>query len=108
MHSLDEGEPIKNTTSQSISRKHYLTWNLPEDHGPLAVYLFKYRSREALRKECIIPRSPSPIPDRTAEPASAVKRERSVELEVATAKSKRKRARTDDDEELPVVDLTGL
>ncbi|KAK7906583.1 hypothetical protein PG985_016320 [Apiospora marii] len=108
--SLDEGEPIENSPSQNPSRQRYLTWKLPEDNGPLAVYVFKYRSREALKKEWIIPRSrsPSPIPDRTAEPKSAVKRECSVELDVASVKSKRKRAKTDEDDDLPVVDLTGL
>ncbi|KAK8102039.1 hypothetical protein PG984_015185 [Apiospora sp. TS-2023a] len=106
--SLDEGEPIENMSSQNSSGKQYWYRALPEDNGPLAVYLFKYRSREALQKEWVIPRSPSPIPDRTVEPTSAVKRERSVELDVASVKSKWKRARTDEDEDLPVVDLTGL
>ncbi|EMR67008.1 hypothetical protein MGN70_000292 [Eutypa lata] len=35
---------------------------IPEDDGPIAVFLFKYRSKEALKHELIIPRSPSPEP----------------------------------------------
>ncbi|KAK8099879.1 hypothetical protein PG999_010253 [Apiospora kogelbergensis] len=34
--------------------------DIPEDGGPIAVYRFLYRSKEALKQELIIPRSPSP------------------------------------------------
>ncbi|KAI1458285.1 hypothetical protein F4805DRAFT_425164 [Annulohypoxylon moriforme] len=33
------------------------------DKGPIAVFLFNYRSRDALKREMIIPRTPSPDPD---------------------------------------------
>ncbi|KAI1101993.1 hypothetical protein F4804DRAFT_281533 [Jackrogersella minutella] len=36
------------------------TVNLDEDNGPIAVFQFHYRSRDALKREMIIPRSPSP------------------------------------------------
>ncbi|KAI0136861.1 hypothetical protein BJ170DRAFT_589823 [Xylariales sp. AK1849] len=34
--------------------------NLPEDEGPIAKFRFCYRSREALKREMIIPRTPAP------------------------------------------------
>ncbi|KAI0408603.1 hypothetical protein F4802DRAFT_617633 [Xylaria palmicola] len=33
-----------------------------EDNGPIAVFSFKYRSKESLKQELIIPRTPSPDP----------------------------------------------
>ncbi|KAI0834851.1 hypothetical protein F5Y06DRAFT_278071 [Hypoxylon sp. FL0890] len=35
---------------------------LDEDHGPIAVFRFYYRSRDALKREMVIPRTPSPSP----------------------------------------------
>lgn len=36
--------------------------NIPEDNGPILVFRFMYRSKDALRRELIIPRSPSHSP----------------------------------------------
>ncbi|KAI1337680.1 hypothetical protein F5Y15DRAFT_150910 [Xylariaceae sp. FL0016] len=36
--------------------------DLVEDNGPIAIFRFLYRSREALKRELIIPRSPTPEP----------------------------------------------
>ncbi|KAI1811726.1 hypothetical protein GGS20DRAFT_561775 [Poronia punctata] len=38
------------------------TNNIEEDQGPIAIFRFLYRSREALKRELIIPRSPSLSP----------------------------------------------
>ncbi|KAI0408604.1 hypothetical protein F4802DRAFT_356268 [Xylaria palmicola] len=40
--------------------QHYMSEDLPEDTGPLAVFFFLYRSRDALQKQLIIPRDPLP------------------------------------------------
>ncbi|KAI8626794.1 hypothetical protein F5Y19DRAFT_466110 [Xylariaceae sp. FL1651] len=45
---------------QVATREETITEGLPEDHGPIAVFRFLYRSRDALKQELIIPRSPSP------------------------------------------------
>ncbi|OTA60802.1 hypothetical protein K449DRAFT_435210 [Hypoxylon sp. EC38] len=41
---------------------HCRTRELEEDHGPIAVFRFYYRSRDALKREMVIPRTPSPSP----------------------------------------------
>ncbi|KAK8073186.1 hypothetical protein PG994_004085 [Apiospora phragmitis] len=111
---LDEGEPIENKPSHSSSDRHTWTHRFPEDNGPIAVYLFKYRSKEELKKERIIARSPSPSPvpveDSEEDTKPAFKRELSeaFDLDEASVKSRRKRPKRDeDDEDLTVVDLTG-
>ncbi|KAK8024644.1 hypothetical protein PG993_012710 [Apiospora rasikravindrae] len=113
---LDEGEVIEYKPSQNTSGPRTWYHRLPEDNGPMAVYLFHYRSKEALKKERIIARSlsPSPIPGGSSEKDKkpAVKRERSDTFDFdneATVKSRRKRPKPEDEEEeeLPVVDLTG-
>ncbi|KAI1330580.1 hypothetical protein F5Y16DRAFT_362198 [Xylariaceae sp. FL0255] len=53
--------------------------NIPEDHGPIAIFKFMYRSREALKRELIIPRSPARSPtleNLTAAQRDALARER--------------------------------
>ncbi|KAK7936126.1 hypothetical protein PG985_001621 [Apiospora marii] len=60
----------------SVPARNYESDDIPEDGGPIAVYRFFYRSREALKQELIIPRSPSPpalqavasVPDRNVKP----------------------------------------
>ncbi|KAK7947148.1 uncharacterized protein PG986_011469 [Apiospora aurea] len=113
---LDEGEPIEYKPSRNTSGRKKCSCNLPEDNGPMATYLFHYRSKEALKKERIIARSPSPSlapgGDSEEEKKPVVKRERSSDSfgldDVASAKSRRKRIKPEEDEEgLEVVDLTG-
>ncbi|KAI0138517.1 hypothetical protein F4776DRAFT_56427 [Hypoxylon sp. NC0597] len=41
---------------------HCSTRDLDEDHGPIAVFRFYYRSRDALKREMVIPRTPSLSP----------------------------------------------
>ncbi|KAI1144364.1 hypothetical protein F5Y05DRAFT_407760 [Hypoxylon sp. FL0543] len=41
---------------------HCHTRKLAEDHGPIAVFRFYYRSKDALKREMAIPRTPSPSP----------------------------------------------
>ncbi|KAK1983183.1 hypothetical protein LZ30DRAFT_715227 [Colletotrichum cereale] len=45
-----------------ISQRPTVTAEYLNDHNPIAAFTFKYRSRDALHKEMIIPRSPSPEP----------------------------------------------
>ncbi|KAI1413596.1 hypothetical protein F5Y13DRAFT_160674 [Hypoxylon sp. FL1857] len=49
--------------SDIIRKPHHCnTKDLDEDHGPIAVFRFYYRSRDALKREMVIPRTPSPSP----------------------------------------------
>ncbi|KZL77472.1 hypothetical protein CT0861_08623 [Colletotrichum tofieldiae] len=45
-----------------VSQKPTVTAEYLNNHNPIAAFSFKYRSRDALHKELIIPRSPSPEP----------------------------------------------
>ncbi|TKW59438.1 hypothetical protein CTA1_10229 [Colletotrichum tanaceti] len=45
-----------------VSQRPSVTAEYLNDHLPIAAFNFKYRSRDALHKELIIPRSPSPEP----------------------------------------------
>lgn len=60
-----KGKAISHSTSysagQSISSPSFIeVRRLPEDDGPIAVFRFLYRSREALKSELVIPRTPPP------------------------------------------------
>ncbi|KAI0386078.1 hypothetical protein F5Y04DRAFT_115530 [Hypomontagnella monticulosa] len=48
----------ENTVAPSYSHAEDLT----EDNGPIAIFQFHYRSRDALKREMVIPRTPSPGP----------------------------------------------
>ncbi|KAK1596120.1 uncharacterized protein LY79DRAFT_80081 [Colletotrichum navitas] len=45
-----------------VSRRPTVTAEYLNNYNPIAAFSFKYRSRDALHKELIIPRSPSPEP----------------------------------------------
>ncbi|WDK09704.1 hypothetical protein CGRA01v4_00982 [Colletotrichum graminicola] len=45
-----------------VSQRPSVTAEYLNNHNPIAAFSFKYRSRDALHKELIIPRSPSPEP----------------------------------------------
>ncbi|KDN63137.1 hypothetical protein CSUB01_12282 [Colletotrichum sublineola] len=45
-----------------VSQKPTVTAEYLNNHNPIAAFSFKYRSRDALHKELVIPRSPSPEP----------------------------------------------
>ncbi|KAK2026900.1 hypothetical protein LX32DRAFT_641427 [Colletotrichum zoysiae] len=45
-----------------VSQRPSVTAEYLNNHNPIAAFTFKYRSRDALHKELIIPRSPSPEP----------------------------------------------
>jgi hypothetical protein len=62
VHSLGEVEPIKQPD-------HFFIDYVDGPDLPIAVFNFRYRSRNDLKAECIIPRSPTPIPleDRSIE-----------------------------------------
>ncbi|KAJ3568174.1 hypothetical protein NPX13_g6511 [Xylaria arbuscula] len=107
---------------------------LPEDNGPIVTFKFFYRSRDALKRELIIPRSPSRSPtieDLTPAERDRLARERLNELREKRIKSdnsgsliKRefnevfdltidtptphptKKSRLEDGKEIDVVDLT--
>ncbi|KAI1505430.1 hypothetical protein F5X99DRAFT_244249 [Biscogniauxia marginata] len=62
-----KGKAISHGTAFSRGAKmsaprHYDVEPIPGDRGNLAVYRFYYKSRDALKQEMIIPRSPSPDP----------------------------------------------
>ncbi|KAI3341447.1 hypothetical protein F4824DRAFT_313818 [Ustulina deusta] len=62
-----KGKAVSHGTSygvcESISTPTWIeTRNLEEDNGPILVFKFMYRSRDALKRELIIPRSPSRSP----------------------------------------------
>ncbi|KAK5631369.1 hypothetical protein RRF57_007083 [Xylaria bambusicola] len=62
-----KGKAVSHGTSygvcEAISAPKYISSrDLPEDDGPILVFRFIYRSRDALRRELIIPRSPSRSP----------------------------------------------
>ncbi|KAI1354523.1 hypothetical protein F5Y01DRAFT_311721 [Xylaria sp. FL0043] len=46
------------------------TRSISEDNGPIAVFRFIYRSKEKLKEELVIPRSPSPEPKPATPPVS--------------------------------------
>ncbi|KAI0130944.1 hypothetical protein F4814DRAFT_445088 [Daldinia grandis] len=51
------------STGTKIPRpRHVKTQRLPGDHGPIAIFQFRYRSKRALQQELIIPRSPPRSP----------------------------------------------
>ncbi|KAK8071490.1 hypothetical protein PG997_011693 [Apiospora hydei] len=113
---LDEGEPIEYKPSRNALGPREWVKYLKEDNGQMAIYLFHYRSKEALKKERIVARSPSPPlasgGDSEEEKKPVVKRERSCDAfgldDEASVKSRRKRIKPEEDEEdLEVVDLTG-
>ncbi|CAJ2505901.1 Uu.00g000310.m01.CDS01 [Anthostomella pinea] len=56
--STSVGEIVENPTLKSSQVD-----DIPEDDGPIGVFRFHYRSRDALKREMIIPRSLSPSPD---------------------------------------------
>lgn len=55
-HGVSYGE------QQIVTRTSKDTVDLDGPHNPIGVFVFKYRSREDLQSELIIPRSPSPDP----------------------------------------------
>ncbi|KAI1738370.1 hypothetical protein F4680DRAFT_188973 [Xylaria scruposa] len=98
------------TTFSSMERRPgprfgHSTKDLPGDHGPIAVFNFLYRSRDALEKMQIIPRNPSspsfaelsPVEiERLAkERFEQIQRDRSLKNEVKPT-LKRKAAKTED------------
>ncbi|KAE9368568.1 hypothetical protein N431DRAFT_415093 [Stipitochalara longipes BDJ] len=55
-HGVSFGEEVRVRVPEKTTEPVY-----PDDyHNPLGVFRFRYRSREALKQELIIPRSPSP------------------------------------------------
>ncbi|KAI0154294.1 hypothetical protein GGR57DRAFT_110433 [Xylariaceae sp. FL1272] len=82
--------------------------NLGEDGGPIAVFQFRYQSREALKRELIIPRSPSRSPtleDLTPEEVQRLARERFNQLRNPALKQEE--ARKIKRERGETLDLTG-
>ncbi|KAI1282242.1 hypothetical protein F5Y07DRAFT_395043 [Xylaria sp. FL0933] len=66
---------ISHSTSFGIKKavtkpRVWSTRSISEDNGPIAVFRFIYRSKENLKKELVIPRSPSPEPKPAAPPVS--------------------------------------
>ncbi|KAK2047428.1 hypothetical protein LZ31DRAFT_517374 [Colletotrichum somersetense] len=61
-----KGRAISHGTSFAdggvVSQRPSVTAEYLNNHNPIAAFTFKYRSRDALQKELIIPRSPSPEP----------------------------------------------
>ncbi|KAH6656587.1 hypothetical protein BKA67DRAFT_159856 [Truncatella angustata] len=62
-----KGKAVSHGTSlgavQQTSKPNYIKFErLNEDDGPIAKFRFLYRSRDALKRELIIPRSPTPPP----------------------------------------------
>ncbi|KAI0013893.1 hypothetical protein F4779DRAFT_561793 [Xylariaceae sp. FL0662B] len=60
-----KGKAISHGTTVTPGKKvpapvRYKCHPLPEDNGPIGVFKFYYRSKEALKRETIIPRTPSP------------------------------------------------
>ncbi|KAI1632447.1 hypothetical protein F4809DRAFT_653298 [Biscogniauxia mediterranea] len=53
--SYQTAQPIQTSEMVAVTK-------LPEDKGPMATYKFLYRSKEALRRELIVPRSPARSP----------------------------------------------
>ncbi|KAI1496181.1 hypothetical protein F5X99DRAFT_401202 [Biscogniauxia marginata] len=92
-----KGKAISHGTSyskaESISAPRFVdTRTIPEDNGPIAIYRFLYRSREALKRELIIPRSPAPSPTLqglTDAERDRLARERLEELKQAKIKKER-------------------
>ncbi|CAJ2511373.1 Uu.00g069980.m01.CDS01 [Anthostomella pinea] len=63
------------TAAERVSHPNFIdARDLVEDAGPIAVFRFLYRSREALKREIIIPRSPTRSP--TLETLSPAERDR--------------------------------
>ncbi|KAI0014774.1 hypothetical protein F4780DRAFT_169649 [Xylariomycetidae sp. FL0641] len=79
--------------------------DMPEDNGPIGIYRFLYRSREALKRELIIPRSPTRSPvleELSAAERDRLARERLAELRRIKKESKRPIKR----EQSEILDLT--
>lgn len=70
-------------TSKPIS---YNCRTLPEDNGSIAVFQFHYRSKEALKRELIIPRTPSLSP--TIGPLSPAERNRLAQQRLNNIRNK--------------------
>ncbi|KAI0107095.1 hypothetical protein GGR51DRAFT_559780 [Nemania sp. FL0031] len=74
-----KGKAVSHSTSygakKAINPPHSVhAPDIPEDNGPILILKFMYRSRDALKRELIIPRSPSRSP--TFENLSQVERDR--------------------------------
>ncbi|GAW15783.1 hypothetical protein ANO14919_052030 [Xylariales sp. No.14919] len=83
-----KGKAVSHGTSYGASKSINMpSWvdarDLVEDNGPILVFKFMYRSRDALKRELIIPRSPSRSPtleDMTPAERDRLARERLNEL----------------------------
>ncbi|KAI0502814.1 hypothetical protein F5B22DRAFT_652697 [Xylaria bambusicola] len=93
-----KGKAVSHGTSygvcEAIAAPRYVkTHDIPEDNGPILVFKFMYRSKDALRRELIIPRSPSRSPtleDLTPAERDRLARERLNELREKKIKSEKK------------------
>ncbi|KAI1373400.1 hypothetical protein F4677DRAFT_429524 [Hypoxylon crocopeplum] len=67
---MSHGTSFSLSTSTKTPNRYCNVEELAEDNGPIAIFRFHYRSRDALRREMVIPRtpSPSPSPDPNAKP----------------------------------------
>ncbi|KAI1269867.1 hypothetical protein F5Y18DRAFT_112080 [Xylariaceae sp. FL1019] len=107
-----KGKAISHGTSYGVAEpisgpSFFSTSNLPEDNGPIAVFQFRYQSREALKRELIIPRSPSRSPtmdDLSPEEVQRLARERFNQLRNPAVKREGARVKRERGEAL---DLTG-
>ncbi|KAK7932154.1 hypothetical protein PG985_002866 [Apiospora marii] len=66
-HGASYGRPTTGAPTNSFEAE-----DIPEDDGPIAIFRFLYRSRDALKQELIIPRSPSPPAPRTESQANSM------------------------------------
>ncbi|XXG96764.1 hypothetical protein Hte_003055 [Hypoxylon texense] len=83
------------SAQETIKPLRYCTANtLDEDGGPIAEFRFNYRSRDALKREMVIPRSPSPDSEPLARMSRAelerLARERLNQLQGGNVKEERK------------------
>ncbi|KAJ2986948.1 hypothetical protein NUW58_g4784 [Xylaria curta] len=99
-----KGEVISHGTAFSPPEKlqsqdRVLTKMLPEDNGPIAVFRFLYRSRDALQKSLIIPRDASPSSVESFSKLSPADKERLAKGKEVKAEAEallgRKRAKTE-------------
>ncbi|KAI8955992.1 hypothetical protein F4801DRAFT_184941 [Xylaria longipes] len=105
-----KGEGVSHGTSygdcEAIRTPHFVdVRSLAEDDGPILIIRFVYKSRDALKRELIIPRSPSPTLENLA-PAERDRLARERLEELRDIKIKREGSRTIKREFGEVVDLT--